>query len=188
VVSQNRTFVGYVKVKVDKYATFPTAFAASCGGAGGKSIRSYEMAKLTTAFTVLFFSIGVASADEFAANIKKVDGNKITVNKSTVDQKVEDMTLTATDKIKVIAKKPAIVDDGNGGFTIEFADVELSDGLKNKAFSKTVRARIKTDAKNNVIEVRIHLGLRSLFDNDDDNLNLLIPDLFIPPVAVIRSR
>jgi hypothetical protein len=148
---------------------------------GRKTNKEFTMVKLTTAFTVLFFSIGVASADEFVANLKKVEGNKITINKSTLDEKVADTTLTVPDKVKVIGKKAMVVDDGNGGFSIEFADAELADGLKNKVFSKTVRVRIKTDAKNNIVEIRVHQGLQGLLNDNDDGVDFFFE---VPPVAI----
>ena len=44
-------------------------------------------------------------ANEFFATIKKVDGNKVTFNRSTRDKKVDDVTLTAVDNVKVFEKK-----------------------------------------------------------------------------------
>jgi len=129
------------------------------------------MRKLTAVFTVFFFCVGVATADEFSATVKKVDGDKITINKSTKDTPVKDETLKAGKNVKVFDSKLTFEDDGDGNLTLKFEQVEVKDGLKSKIFDKEVRANIKTDDKNNIIEIRIQ---RNIFNLGDDGFDLQI--------------
>jgi hypothetical protein len=116
------------------------------------------MRKLVAVFTVLFFSVGIATADEFSATIKKVDGAKVTLNKSTKDNPVKDETLNAVKDVKVFETKVKIEDDGDGNATLKIERAEVKDGLKNKMFEKEVKVRVKTDDKNNIIEINIQKG------------------------------
>jgi hypothetical protein len=129
------------------------------------------MGKFIAACTLCFFSAGIASADDFNALIKSVKGNKVTINRSDKDNKFDDQVLTAIDKVKVTKSELKVEDDGNGNFQLKMEQVEIKDGLKSKIFDKEVRARITTDGKNNITEIRIRGGLFGLLDKIE------IPDL-----------
>ena len=102
---------------------------------------------------LLCLVIGLASADEFFATIKKVDGSKVTINKSKKDEKKEDETLTAIEKVKVQVGKAKFDKD-----TKKFGDFEgkvVEDGLKSDMFSKEVRALITTNEKKEITEIKV---------------------------------
>ncbi|MBI3406949.1 MAG: hypothetical protein HY040_01150 [Planctomycetes bacterium] len=109
------------------------------------------MRKITAAVVMLFVSFSLATADEFGALIKKVDGNKLTVIKGQKKgEKGEEATLTVAESVKVV----------KGKFIKEDRKVEAGDaienGLKNEMFSKgDVRARIITNDAGNVTEIRV---------------------------------
>jgi len=133
------------------------------------------MSKFVAAFTLLVFGTGVATAQEFKAVIKKVEGNKVTINRSDKDNKFKDEVLVVSEKVKVTRTHLTLEDDGNGNFTIGMVDVEVKDGLKNNAFSKEVKVRITTDKKNVITDIRLGGGLFDLLD---------IPDLDIPDLRI----
>ena len=101
------------------------------------------------------FFIGLVNADEFFATIKKVDGSKITLNKTKKndEKKLDDETLTAVEKVKVLIGKGKFDKDTK---KFEFVDgKDLEDGLKNEIFSKEVRAQIVTNDDKKITEIRV---------------------------------
>jgi len=146
------------------------------------------MSKFIAAFTLCFFGAGIAGAQDFNATIKKIDGNKITINRSDKDNKFKDEVLIVSDKVKVTRSQFTIEDDGNGNFTFATVQVELKDGLKDKAFEKEVKARISTDKKNIITEIRLGGGLFQFFDDNGNEIEipLLIPDLQIEIPQIIE--
>ena len=110
------------------------------------------MRRFVAAITILVIGFSVAMAEEFGATIKKVDGTKITINKSTKKDKVDDSTLTVTDNVKVL----------KGKFDKETKKLEAGDaiegGLKNEMFSKEVRARITTNDDGKVTQIIVGGG------------------------------
>ena len=90
--------------------------------------------------------------DDFSATIVKVSGNKVTINRSTKDKKVDDITLTAVDKVKIVSITPKVDPDN---LTLAVERVEVKDGLKSDIFKNRLRARIMTDAKNNITEITV---------------------------------
>jgi hypothetical protein len=137
------------------------------------------MSKFTAAFTVLFFSAGIASADDFKALIKSVKGNKVTINRSDKDNKFDDQVLIASDKVKVTRSQLKFVDDGNGNISFVNEQVPVKDGLKNSIFDKAVKANITTDGKNNITEIRVSGGGLIFLDQDGNEIELPIPLLQI---------
>lgn len=107
------------------------------------------------ACTLLCLVIGLASADEFFATIKKVDGSKITINKTKKDdeKKKDDETLTAIEKVKVQVGKAKY--DKDAGKFGPFEGKAVEDGLKNEMFSKEVRALITTNEKKEITEIKV---------------------------------
>jgi hypothetical protein len=102
------------------------------------------MQRLVFASFVVLVGFGVAVAEEFSANISKVDGNKVTFTKTEKGKKVgEEMTLPVADSVKI----------NKGKFNKEDKKYEIGDaiegGLKAKMFAditeKGVNARITTD-------------------------------------------
>jgi hypothetical protein len=111
------------------------------------------MRLIAASVTALCIFIGLASAEEFFATVKKVDGTKITINKSKKDAKVDDVTLTAIDKVKVLKGKGSF-DKETKKFT--FTDgTAVEEGLKSDLFAKDVRAQIVTNDKDMITEIRI---------------------------------
>ena len=115
------------------------------------------MRLIATAVTLAVFCFGVLSAEEFRCKITKVDGSKITLNKSTKDNKVEDETLTAADNVKVV----------KGKWNEEAKKLEAGDaienGLKADLFTKIdaekgVRALVITDDSKKITEIRVMGG------------------------------
>jgi len=137
------------------------------------------MRKLAAVLTVLCFSAGVATADEFSATIKKIEKDKITINKSTKDDKVPDVTLNAAKEVKLFETKVKFEDDGDGNAQLKIEKSEIKDGLKSKIFDKEVKARIKTDDKNQIIEIHIQRG--GIFQLDGLDLQLDGFDFRIEP-------
>lgn len=96
------------------------------------------MRKIAMAMAVLVCGMGVLFAEEFGGTIKKVDGDKITVQKrgAKKGEKGEEVTLTVAKDAKIT----------KGKFNKEDKKFEageaLENGLKNEAFSKEVAARI----------------------------------------------
>ena len=111
--------------------------------------------RMLLAMFALVVWVGLVMSDEFRCTITKVDGDKVTFNASTKDNKVDDKTLPAADKIKV----------SKGNFNKETKKVEAGDaiegGLKNEMFTKIgdkgLRATIITDTDNKKI-VEIIVG------------------------------
>src|SRR5437773_844205 len=100
--------------------------------------------RFITATTTMFcLFVGLASASEFFCTIKKVDGNKITLNKSKKDNKVDDETLTAAEKVKVQVGKGTYDKETKKFEFVDGKDVE--GGLKSDLFAKEVRAQVVTD-------------------------------------------
>src|SRR5436309_13461342 len=102
------------------------------------------MQRLVFASFVVLVGFGVAVAEEFSANISKVNGNKVTFTKTEKGKKVgEEMTLPAADSVKIAKGKK---DKDTGKFEIGDA---IEGGLKAKLFTditeKGVNARITTD-------------------------------------------
>jgi len=111
------------------------------------------MRRVAVATMVLLFGVSFAFAEEFMANIKKVDGNKVTFAKFDKGSKKpgEDMTLPAADNVKVVKAK----------FNKEEKTLEAGDpiegGLKADVFkSGKAFGRIITDADGkNIVEIRV---------------------------------
>jgi hypothetical protein len=90
--------------------------------------------KLFGSILVMTLAIGFATAEEFTATIKKVEGNKVTFSKiSFKDKKIEkgeDVTLPAAANVKV----------AKGKFNKEDKKIEAGEaiekGLKNEMFAK----------------------------------------------------
>jgi len=105
-------------------------------------------------FTLTVFA-GVTLSDEFRASIRKVEDGKVTFNKSTKDNKVDDQTLPIADDAKIV----------NGKYNDETKKFDAGDkiegGLKASIFQKIddkkgVRAMIITDTDNKkIIEIRV---------------------------------
>ena len=111
------------------------------------------MRLIATAVTLAVFCFGVANAEEFMCKICKVDGSKITVNKSTDKEKSADVILTATDAVKVCkAKKDEKTNK------IEAGDA-IKEGLKCdclvKAEKEAVSALVITNADGGITEIRV---------------------------------
>ncbi len=112
------------------------------------------MRLIATVAALFVFCFGVLNAEEFWCSVKKVDGNKVTLNRSTKKEKVDDVTLTATDKCKVTKahwnndKKKWVAGDAIDG------------GLKSDVLSKLegdgVRAIVITNKKKEIKEIRVH--------------------------------
>ena len=108
------------------------------------------MRHVIAGITVLLVSFGVASADEFFATIKKVDGNKVTLNKGKKGEKVEDTTLTASEGVKVVKGKY------NKDTKKAEAGEAIEGGLKSDALVKgNVRAVVVTNDAGQITEIRV---------------------------------
>lgn len=99
------------------------------------------MRRLVFASVVVLVGFSFALAEEFSANISKVDGNKITFQKTEKGKKVgEAMTLTAADNVKVAKGKK-----DKDTKKLEVGDA-IEGGLKAKMFTeigeKGISARI----------------------------------------------
>ena len=112
-----------------------------------------SMSKIAASITMLLFTFSVASADDFFASIKKVDGNKVTLVKFKGFKKGEkgageEVTLTASAKVNVV----------KGKFNKETKKVEagkaIDAGLKSEVFaSGSTRARVTVDADGNITDI-----------------------------------
>ncbi len=108
--------------------------------------------KILCAGFVVAVTVGLVTAEEFRATIKKVDGKNVTINKGTKDTKAEDETLVADENVKVL----------NGKFNKDTKKLEPGDpiegGLANSKFKdigeKGLRATIITD-NNKITEIRV---------------------------------
>lgn len=108
------------------------------------------------AAVLLFVSFGLVAAEEFAAVIRKVSGNKIDIVKGFgKDKKGEESTLTVADNVKVL----------KGKFNAETKKLEAGDaiegGLKNELFTKSekgVFARITTADDGKVTQIIVGGG------------------------------
>ena len=111
------------------------------------------MRLFATAVTLAIFCFGVSNAEEFTCKITKVDGSKVTLNKSAKDQKVEDVTLTAVKDVKVCKGKWNKQEK-----KLEVGDA-ITDGLSavvfTKASEKAVRATVTTDKDNNITQILV---------------------------------
>ena len=99
--------------------------------------------------------------DKFNAKVKKVAGNKVTINRSDKDNKFDDVVLLASDKIKVLELQVSF----DNGFQIDWVDVP--DGLKSDFFKNEIRTTITTDAKNQITEIKILDGKNVKVGDDD---------------------
>ena len=115
--------------------------------------------KLVCAAIIMTIGLGVALADEFQANISKVDGNKVTFTKKGKkgDPASDPMTLPVAKDAKIT----------KGKFNMDTKKLEagdaIPDGLKADVFTsvgdKGVNATIVTDDGNkNITEIRVGGG------------------------------
>src|SRR5262249_35013885 len=94
-------------------------------------------------------------------SISKVDGNKVTLTKRKKGEKGEEMTLTATDDVKVV----------KGKFNKDTKKVEAGDtiegGLKAELFTKIgekgVFGRVITNDDGKITEIRVFQGFGGKF-------------------------
>jgi hypothetical protein len=116
--------------------------------------------KLVCAFAVIAMAVGLATAEEFRANIKKIEGGKVYFTKfarpATKGEKPkgEDGSLPLADSVKVVKAK-----FNQDTKKIEVGDA-VSEGLKAEAFQKIgergLSVRIVTDADNKkVTEIQL---------------------------------
>ncbi len=116
------------------------------------------MRKAFVAATAILFTVSLVAADEFAAVIKKVDGNKVTLAKTKRGKKGkgttgEDLVLTAVENVKVVMGKR-----NRQTKAVEAGD-PITDGLKNAIFAKgNVRGQVITDDSGNITEIRVREG------------------------------
>ena len=87
--------------------------------------------KLVCAMFVMVVSIGFVFAEEFQGNITKVEGDKITFQKTKKGKSDGDAVVYTTNKDATIAKGKFNKDDKK--FT---AGDKIEDGLKNEIFTK----------------------------------------------------
>ena len=148
-----------VKVSKGKLDRKSKTFEGTAVAAGLKSdlFKNPVMAQVVTDDNEKITEIRLLNVNEFYANIKKVDGTKITLARLTgfgKDSKEGDeTTLTAADKIKVT----------KGTFdkeTKKFSTSDVEDGLKNDAFKSTVRGRVILGDDGKIIEIRLGDGGR----------------------------
>ena len=109
---------------------------------------------VAAAATLFVFCLGLVSAEEFWCSIKKVDGNKVTLNRSSKKATVDDTTLTATEKCKV-----SKAHWNNDKKKWEAGDA-IEGGLKCDILAKLegegVRAQVITNKNKEIKEIRIH--------------------------------
>lgn len=111
------------------------------------------MRKVLAAASVLLFALGVCVADEFGGKITSIEGNKITIQKKSKvkGEKGEEVTLTATDKVKVV----------KGTYNKETKKVESGDaiegGLKASEVKVGAFVNVVTDG-DKVSEIRVLAG------------------------------
>ena len=116
---------------------------------GGRSVVQWGLADsvpthgsaMTLAFDVQD-KLQLQKASEFIATIKKVKGNKVTLNRSTKDKKFDDVTLTAVKNVLVFQRKlKDVVDlfdlDPNDLDKL-FDEIRLEEGLKSDVFAREV--------------------------------------------------
>ena len=105
------------------------------------------MRKMIASAVVLVVGLSFVMADEFTGVIKKIDGNKITVERKKKGEEAKEMTLNASGA-KVV----------KGMFNKDTKKVEAGDvlegGLKNEAVKEGAYAQFVTDG-DKVSEVRI---------------------------------
>ncbi len=102
---------------------------------------------VSIAFTAF---LGFAMAEEFGAVLKKVDGNKITVQKNKKGEKGEEVVLTVAEKVKV----------AKGKVNVETKKVEVGEaiegGLKNENLAKGgAFVRLTTNDDNHVTQILV---------------------------------
>jgi hypothetical protein len=112
--------------------------------------------KLACAAFVMVVAVSFVMADEFTAQITKVDGNKITYQK--MKKKAKD-----GDPVTIEVAKDAKISNGKGAKGKFEATEEIKDGLKAEVFSKAsedkgVNARITTDADNKKVTQILVIG------------------------------
>jgi len=119
------------------------------------------MQKILAAAVILVVGVSVVTADEFFGAITKVDGNKLSITKMKKGEKGEELTLTASDNVKVV----------KGKFNKEDKKIDAGDaiegGLKSERFAKRAMGAIITNADNVVIEIRLLEGFGK--KKKDDN-------------------
>lgn len=117
------------------------------------------MYKIAAAVTLLVFSFA-ATADEFFAVIKKVDGSKVSLTKFEKGKKGkgggpvgDETTLTATSDVKVAKGKFSFE---NKKFSIEEGDA-IEGGLKGDTFKKgnTVMAKVVTNDDGKITSILV---------------------------------
>jgi hypothetical protein len=127
------------------------------------------MGKIVAGVSILVLSWGIANAEEFLAQISKVEGSKITAKVVKFDKDsfkkgggfgkdafkdAETKTFTLTTDVKVTKRGKFNKDTGKAEST------PLEEGLKNKMFSdateeKPVAGRIITNDKGEVTEISV---------------------------------
>jgi hypothetical protein len=109
--------------------------------------------KLGCAIVVLTIAIGFALADDFTAQVTKIDGKKVTYYKTKKGKKDGDaITMEVTKDFKVVKSKQDPDDKKK-----QIDGDEIKDGLKADMFSKAsddtpVTVRLFTDKDNKAIE------------------------------------
>ena len=113
------------------------------------------MRRLVVAAVILLFGVSFTAAEEFAAVIKKIDGNKVTfikISKGKDKKPGEEMTLPAADNVKVVKATFGKDKKFEAGDPIE-------GGLKSDIFTKGEKGTfgfIITDADGkNITEIRV---------------------------------
>jgi hypothetical protein len=114
--------------------------------------------KFACVAVLLVLGVGLVMAEEFGVNIQKVDGNKITAIKGKKkDQPGTEVTLTATDDVKVF----------KGKFNQDTKKLEkgdaIADGLKAEVFTKIdekkgLNVRVTTNDDGKVTEIVVGGG------------------------------
>jgi hypothetical protein len=113
------------------------------------------MTKIVAAVVLFVFSVGVASAEDFAAVIKSIDGNKVTLTKTTngkkdpaAAKKTEPTTLTASSDVKV----------SSGKYNKKTKTVEVGDavdgGLKSSMLTTgKAKCQVTTNSEGNITSI-----------------------------------
>jgi len=130
------------------------------GFGGGDHEREFLMRKVLAAVTLLLFALGVCVADEFGGKITSIEGNKITIQKKSKvkGEKGEEVTLTATDKVKVV----------KGSYNKETKKVEAGDAIEGGLKASDVKVgafvSVVTDG-DKVSEIRVMAGKKKKNNN-----------------------
>jgi len=111
--------------------------------------------RIVAAVASVLFMIGLVNAEEFVATIKKVDGSKVTLNKTSKkkdSKKFDDETLTAVEKVKVQLGKGTFNKDA---MKLEFSDgKDVEEGLKSDIFATEIRAFITTNDDGKITTIK----------------------------------